>query len=178
MTDQGQEKFQLNEVFQKTSFNQDVEDHASCSMNNRLETQVKYLTNDDWYRYASQLFSAHRPDISNTKSISHECSVKIVIDCAESLAAKDVDGTSDPYCAASVSAESNYKSLKHFKGRSMVATRVIPSTIDPIWRESFEIQIDRNLVKNGFVHIQIWDTDDSALCSNRKKIRGLSGLGR
>lgn len=178
MAEEGGEKFQLNELFQEKDFNRDVEDHANCSMNNRLESQVKNVTYDVWYQYASQLFRAYPPEVPRMKNTSHECSVKIFVDCAESLAAKDVDGTSDPYCAASVKDDSSYKSLKHFKHRSMVTTKVIPSTVNPVWQESFEVRVDRGLVKDGFVHIQVWDTDDAALCSNKKKIRGLSGLGR
>merc|ERR1712136_444292 len=157
----------------------DVDAHATCCIDNRLETQVTGdFTNEDLCSYTAQLFSAHHVNGSERKQANHECIVSVFIECGESLAPKDVDGTSDPYVAASIKADSDFKSLKHYKGRSMIETRVVQSDINPVWKESFEVEVPRDLIKDGYIHFQVWDTDDEALCSNKKKIRGFSGFGR
>ena len=179
MAEKYKQRSNLNELIRDKSFIKDVDDYAICSIDNRLETQVTGdFTTDDCYNYAAQLFSAHHGNGSERKGASHECMVSIFIECGECLAPKDVDGTSDPYVAASIKSDSDFKSLKHFKGRSMIETRVIQSDVNPVWKESFEVEIPRNLIKDGYIHFQVWDTDDEALCSNKKKIRGISGFGR
>uniref|UniRef100_H2ZHP5 C2 domain-containing protein n=1 Tax=Ciona savignyi TaxID=51511 RepID=H2ZHP5_CIOSA len=116
---------------------------------------------------------------AQSQEISQRCALQFQVQKAEHLAAKDVDGTSDPYCLLAVVPSSQYVNLRHSKFTT-VNTSVKESTLTPEWNENLELYIERNQIPNCSLQIQVWDCDEDSAASNGsyKKVKGVKGVGR
>ena len=169
----------LNELMGKTSFCHNVHETAMLAINNRLQTQTK-VPSEALSNYARGVFDesllynyspAHR-------KLTHHCLVKMKILRGEKLAAKDVDGSSDPYVIVLIGTTEHHKLLRHNKHKNEFSTSIKESTLNPVWNEDFQVTVDRDIVNTGYLHVQVWDSDDVTKLSNAKKVRGVAGLGR
>lgn len=166
------------EEFRKILYEQ-----AMDTIENRLMTQVDRISNEHLYEYASNLFlRTNTPTVSRAVQADN-CVLEIRVFKAESLAPKDVTGTSDPYCILGLSGtdlftnfRSNKKKLQHYN------TSIKQETLSPEWNECIEIPLTREQVENHFIHIQVWDYDDeesmAGAIQSLKDVKGIRGMGR
>ena len=168
----------LNELMNKTSFCHNVYETACYAINNRLESQAK-IPNETLCNYSRGLFDdSQLYNHTADRKLTHQCQVKMAIERGEHLAAKDVDGSSDPYVIVLVGSSEHHRLLRHSKHKNEFKTSIKEATLNPVWNEEFEVIVDRDVIKNGYFHIQVWDSDDVTQLSNKKKVRGVAGLGR
>ena len=169
----------LNELMGKTSFCHNVHENACLAINNRLQTQTK-VPNEKLCVYTKGIFDEsllynYSPA---ERKLTHHCLVKMLIIRGEKLAAKDVDGSSDPYVIVLIGTTQHHKLLRHNKHKNEFSTSIKEATLNPVWNEKFEVSVDRDVVQTGYLHIQVWDSDDDTKLTSAKKVRGVAGLGR
>lgn len=158
-------------------------EHALDTIENRLVTQLDRISNEHLYEYASNLFLRNNTTPLTRAVQADTCVLEIRIFRADSLAPKDVAGTSDPYCILGLSDvdlfmnfRSNKKNLRHYN------TSVKQQTLSPEWNERIEIPLTREQVENYYIHIQVWDYDDeesmAGAIQSLKDVKGIRGVGR
>ncbi|XP_020607339.1 BAI1-associated protein 3-like isoform X2 [Orbicella faveolata] len=159
------------------------------------------LSPGDLFVYAQEALNiseeTHRTLYAKTKEREPPtCVMKVEVIEARHLEAKDANGLSDPYCMLGLMTEENEdektKKIKVCRkksrstvrdvldGESIHMTQVKEDTLDPVWNETFTMNVS-NFQTERF-HLDIWDCDDKALLKeeDRKisKIKGISGMGR
>ena len=173
----------LRDLLEDDNFKTSVHQQAVTAVLNRLEAHSKDFDSSQLQGFIKELFNftADKQKASfDEVSVSHlaqECRVKVTVLKAENLAAKDSDGTSDPYCILSVVEGDNFDQ-QLFEGKGKYPTKKSSpknSDLNPEWNETFEFKITRENVANCSLQVQIWDLDDA---TTKKKIKGLKGMGR
>ena len=107
---------------------------------------------------------------------AEECRVKVTFVEAENLAAKDSDGTSDPYCVCSIVHGDEFVKIykETYNGKYPVKeTGTQQSTLNPRWNEQREFKIKRSDISDYSVQVQIWDQDTEEV---QKKVVGFKGF--
>ncbi|CAK8687755.1 unnamed protein product [Clavelina lepadiformis] len=146
---------------------------------NRIESQAKDLPERTLLLYAKNLFkisdNQHEGLVNKIceKTLSNRCVLEVVVEKAENLAIKDVDGSSDPYCLLSVVSNGQFQTFKPNKHDVIKQTSVATSNLNPEWKESFELEIHRDDIKDRYLQVQVWDSDET-----EKKVKGMKGVGR
>ncbi|XP_022651075.1 BAI1-associated protein 3-like isoform X3 [Varroa destructor] len=111
--------------------------------------------------------------------------IDVLIERAENLIAKDLNGLSDPYCMLGVqlgggeytgSCDSN-----NILAKQVVTTTVQKATLNPVWQEKFTMDVDD--VLSDLFHLDIWDEDaekGNIVTSASKviEVSSIKGLGR
>ena len=169
-------------TFKTEEFNNELYKAAIDVAVNRLESQEGDISEQNLLQYLQNLFQVSE-DIQREAikqeyqaSLSDDCLLKVLVQKAENLAIKDVDGSSDPYCLLSVVPTSQYANLKNGK-YSAKKTKVIHSTLNPEWNEGFEISLTRTEVNKSYFQIQLWDYDGET-AGGAKKVKGVKGMKR
>ncbi len=116
---------------------------------------------------------------SNT-TLHKDMSLKIHIDRAYNIQAMDLNGKSDPYVIIFIK---NAAAQNGNKSEKVAKTKVIKKTLDPVWNETFDINLkDVSIVGDGYdatgrdlsVEFQIFDRDllnaDDHMCTVEVKL--------
>ncbi|XP_078492943.1 BAI1-associated protein 3-like [Ciona intestinalis] len=177
-------KKSLEKIMEDDSFRRQMYEDTVNVIVNRLECELTDFSEADLLNLAQDTFevsnSGHKVAVEKARSqeISKKCVLRLQVLKAEHLAAKDVDGTSDPYCLLGVVPASQYVNLRSSKTVT-ANTSVINSTLTPEWNETLELFIEREQISNSSLQIQVWDSDEVVGGNgNLKKVKGVKGVGR
>ncbi|XP_069065981.1 BAI1-associated protein 3 [Pleurodeles waltl] len=131
-------------------------------------------------------------------------SLKVTVVQAKNLLAKDANGFSDPYCMLGIMIMQNSKETEEKKERKfsfrkkkekvekrssirevlpakyIQVTEVKSNTLNPVWKENFNFEIDD--IHSDQLHLDIWDHDDDVsvaeACKKLNEVSGFKGMGR
>lgn len=177
------EKPPVHELLKQDRFRSELYASLLEVIVNRLESQTKEVAESDLLLYVQHLFQVpieeHRKLLERARrnGLSQQCVVRVHVQKAEKLAAKDANGLSDPYCMLSVLRNSQYVNLQTAKLNVVKSTSVKESTLNPEWNESFDLFVPREEINDSHIQLQLWDYDGNLQGSSRKS-RGMKGVGR
>ncbi|XP_069503301.1 BAI1-associated protein 3 [Ambystoma mexicanum] len=131
-------------------------------------------------------------------------SLKVTVVQAKNVLAKDANGFSDPYCMLGIMIMQNSKETEEKKERKfsfrkkkekvekrssirdvlpakyIQVTEVKSNTLNPVWKENFNFEIDD--IHSDQLHLDIWDHDDDVsvaeACKKLNEVSGFKGMGR
>ncbi len=99
---------ELHRLVERDGFRAEVALEALRAVANRLATPLQRHRDADLREHVRRITRVtdvrHREAVERARdtALSRECRLRVTVVRAEKLAAKDVDGTSDPYCILSV----------------------------------------------------------------------------
>ncbi|XP_043945482.1 BAI1-associated protein 3 isoform X2 [Protopterus annectens] len=167
------------------------------------------ISEDELFSYLQKVFGVsgneHEAILQKVKEAKVPGRVlKVTVVQARNLLAKDANGYSDPYCMLGImigqsprdTEEKKERKFSFRKKKDKIEKRssireVIPAkyiqvtevknqTLNPVWNEQFQFEID-DIYSDQF-HLDIWDHDDDVsvaeACKKLNEVSGFKGMGR
>ncbi|XP_064414905.1 BAI1-associated protein 3 [Latimeria chalumnae] len=154
------------------------------------------------FRLSASEHEVYLQKVRESKAPSYALKVTVVE--AQNLLAKDANGYSDPYCMLGIMLRQSPRDTEEKKERKfsfrkkkdkiekrssirevlpakyIQVTEVKSQTLNPVWNEHFQFEIDD--IYNDQLHLDIWDHDDDVsvadACKKLNEVSGFKGMGR